>query len=41
MINLLYLFVCVVVLQPSQPTGVMLSAVSLPSHTFYWEGLAL
>ena len=30
----LYLFVCVEVLQPSQPNGVMLSAVSLPNHTF-------
>ena len=31
------LFVCVVcveVLQPSQPNGVMSSAVNLPSHTF-------
>ena len=28
------LFVCVEVLQPSQPTGVMSSAVSLPNHTF-------
>ena len=28
------LFVCVVVLQPSQPIGVMSSAVSLPNHTF-------
>ena len=28
------LFVCVEVLQPSQPNGVMLSAVSLPNHTF-------
>ena len=27
-------FVCVEVLQPSQPTGVMSSAVSLPNHTF-------
>ena len=27
-------FVCVEVLQPSQPNGVMLSAVSLPNHTF-------
>ena len=29
-----YLFVCVEVLRPSQPNGVMLSAVSLPNHTF-------
>ena len=28
------LFVCVVVLRPSQPNGVMSSAVSLPNHTF-------
>ena len=30
----LKMFVCVEVLQPSQPTGVMSSAVSLPNHTF-------
>ena len=28
------LFVCVEVLRPSQPNGIMLSAVSLPNHTF-------
>ena len=28
------LFVCVEVLQPSQPKGVMSSTVSLPNHTF-------
>ena len=28
------LFVCVEVLWPSQPNGVMLSVVSLPNHTF-------
>ena len=28
------LFVCVEVLRPSQPNGVMLSMVSLPNHTF-------
>ena len=28
------LFVCVKVLRPSQPSGVMSSAVSLPNHTF-------
>ena len=28
------LFVCVEVLQPSQPNGVMSSAVSLPNHMF-------
>ena len=27
-------FVCVEVLQPNQPNGVMSSAVSLPNHTF-------
>ena len=27
-------FVCVEVLRPSQPIGVMSSPVSLPSHTF-------
>ena len=27
-------FVCVEVLQPSQPSGVMSIAVSLPNHTF-------
>ena len=28
------LFICVEILQPSQPNGVMPSAVSLPIHTF-------
>ena len=28
------LFVCVEVLQPGQPNGVMLSKISLPNHTF-------
>ena len=28
------LFVCVEVLRPSQPNGVMSSLVSLPNHTF-------
>ena len=28
------LFVCFEVLRPSQPDGVMSSAVSLPNHTF-------
>ena len=28
------IFVCVEVLRPSQPNGVMLSTVSLPNHTF-------
>ena len=30
----LLLFVCVEVSRPSQPSGVMSSAVSLPDHTF-------
>ena len=30
----MFLFVCVEVLRPSQPSGVMSSAVSLPNHTF-------
>ena len=30
----LFMSVCVEVLRPSQPNGVMLSAVSLPNHTF-------
>ena len=30
----LEVFVCVEVLRPSQPNGVMSSAVSLPNHTF-------
>ena len=32
--GILDLFVCVEVLQPSQPNGVMSSAVSLPNHKF-------
>ena len=28
------MFVCVEVLRPSQPNGVMSSTVSLPNHTF-------
>ena len=32
--NSVKLFVCVEVLRPSQPNGVMSSAVSLPNHTF-------
>ena len=31
---LLVLFVCVEVLPPSQPNGVMFSVVSLPNHMF-------
>ena len=34
------LFVCVEVLRPSQPNGVMSSVVSLPNHV-YWAGLVL
>ena len=30
--------VCVEVLRPSQPNGVMSSAVSLPNHTFTGQG---
>ena len=30
----LVMFVCVEVLRPSQPNGVISSAVSLPNHTF-------
>ena len=33
-------FVCVEVLRPSQPNGVMSSVVSLPNHV-YWAGLVL
>ena len=32
--NYASLFVCVEVLRPSQPNGVMSSAVILPNHTF-------
>ena len=32
--KLFALFVCVEVLRPSQPNGVMSSVVSLPNHTF-------
>ena len=34
------LFVCVEVLLPSQPNGVMSSAVSLPNHTFTGQALS-
>ena len=33
-VNISVGFVCVEVLRPSQPNGVMSSAVSLPNHTF-------
>ena len=32
--NINFMFVCVEVLGPSQPDGVMSSVVSLPNHTF-------
>ena len=32
--DIFHLFVCAEVLRPSQPNGVMSSAVSLPNHTF-------
>ena len=35
------LFVCVEVLRPSQPSGVMFSGVSLPNHTFTGQALVL
>ena len=34
-------FVCVEVLQPSQPNGAMSSMTSLPNHTVYWTDLVL
>ena len=34
-------FVCVEILRPSQPNGVMSSAVSLPSHTFNGQAVAV
>ena len=34
-----HVFVCVEVLRPSQPNGVMSSAVSLPNHTFVFYKL--
>ena len=34
-------FVCVEVLRPSQPNGVMSSAVSLPNHTFTGQAVNL
>ena len=33
-------FVCVEVLRPSQPNGVMSSVVSLPNHTFTGQALS-
>ena len=33
-VRVFVLFVCVEVLRPSQPNGVMSSMVSLPNHTF-------
>ena len=37
----LNMFVCVKVLRPSQPNGVMSSAVSLPNHIFTAAGFVL
>ena len=34
------MFVCVEVLRPSQPNGVMSSTVSLPNHTFTGQALS-
>ena len=34
-------FVCVEVLQPSQPNGVISSGVSLPNHTFTGQACPL
>ena len=39
-LQFLYVFVCVEVLQSSQPKGVMSSVVSLPYHTFTWQALS-
>ena len=36
-----FAFVCVVVLQTSQPIGVIWSTVSLLNHTSSWVGLVL
>ena len=33
-LHIIQVLVCVEVLRPSQPNGVMLSMVSLPNHTF-------
>ena len=33
-LTFLMLIVCIEVLRPSQPNGIMLSAVNLPNHTF-------
>ena len=35
-----FLFVCIEVLRPSQPNGVMSSAVSLLNHTFTGQALS-
>ena len=37
---LAFVFVCVEVLRPSQPSGVMSSAVSLPNHTITGQALS-
>ena len=39
MLCFLAVFVCVEVLRPSQPNGIMSSAVLLPNHTFTGEAL--
>ena len=39
-LDIVCLFVCVEVLWPSQPSGVMSSAVSLPNHTFTGQALS-
>ena len=39
-LNTVCLFVCVEVLRPSQPDGVMSSAVSLPNHMFTGQALS-
>ena len=36
-LHCLLLFVCVEVLRPRQPNGVMSSTVSLPNHMFTWQ----
>ena len=39
-INCIIVFVCVEVLRPSQPNGIMSSAISLPNHTFTGQALS-
>ena len=40
MFTITCLFVCIEVLRPSQPNGVMSSVVSLPNHTFTGQALS-